>query len=91
MPENTVKVDRTTRWGNPIGDSAAFRAQLATHGYFIADTKRRRGERVTVEDIWIELAGKNLACWCALPAEVEPDVCHAAVLLEVANAKRRVP
>ena len=32
-----------------------------------------------------ELAGRDLACWCALPAEGEPDICHAAVLLEIAN------
>ena len=27
----------------------------------------------------------NLACWCPLPAPGEPDHCHAAVLLEIAN------
>lgn len=32
-----------------------------------------------------ELAGRSLACWCPLPAPGEPDICHAAVLLEVAN------
>jgi hypothetical protein len=31
------------------------------------------------------LRGKNLACWCKLPTFGEPDVCHAAVLLELAN------
>lgn len=31
------------------------------------------------------LRGKDLACWCPLPAPGEPDVCHAAVLLELAN------
>lgn len=30
-----------------------------------------------------ELAGKDLACWCPLPAEGEPDHCHAAYLLEL--------
>jgi Domain of unknown function (DUF4326) len=35
-----------------------------------------------------ELAGKNLACWCPLPAEGEQDLCHAAVLLDVANDPR---
>lgn len=33
-----------------------------------------------------ELRGKNLACWCAPPAPGKPDHCHAAVLLEIANA-----
>jgi hypothetical protein len=32
-----------------------------------------------------ELRGKNLACWCKLPMFGEPDVCHAAVILEFAN------
>lgn len=31
------------------------------------------------------LRGKNLACWCKLPAPGAPDICHAAVLLELAN------
>jgi len=34
----------------------------------------------------LELRGRNLACWCHLPTEPhEPDMCHAAVLLEIAN------
>ena len=41
----------------------------------------------TVEDVKRELRGKNLACWCPLPASGEPDHCHAAVLLQVANAE----
>lgn len=32
-----------------------------------------------------ELAGRDLACWCPLPAKGETDHCHAAVLLEIAN------
>lgn len=31
------------------------------------------------------LVGRDLACWCKLPAPGEQDICHAAVLLEVAN------
>lgn len=34
-----------------------------------------------------ELAGHDLACWCPLPACGEPDDCHAAVLLAVANGQ----
>lgn len=37
------------------------------------------------EEIRRELAGKDLACWCPLPADGEPDNCHAAVLLSLAN------
>lgn len=32
-----------------------------------------------------DLAGRDLACWCRLPARGEPDLCHAAVLLGAAN------
>ena len=31
------------------------------------------------------LRGYNLACWCSLPDEGESDLCHAAVLLRLAN------
>jgi hypothetical protein len=37
------------------------------------------------EHAWMELRGRNLACWCPLPKEGEPDLCHAAVLLEIVN------
>ena len=32
-----------------------------------------------------ELRGKDLADYCPLPAEGEPDICHAATLLRIAN------
>ena len=35
------------------------------------------------------LCGRNLACWCPLPAEGEPDHCHASVLLRLANTPIR--
>lgn len=40
----------------------------------------------TRAEIWAELAGKNLACWCPLDAP-----CHADVLLEIANYKENQP
>ena len=30
-----------------------------------------------------ELGGRDLACWCKLPIGSEPDICHAANLLEL--------
>ncbi len=33
-----------------------------------------------------ELRDRNLACYCPLPELGQPDHCHAAVLLELANA-----
>ncbi|WP_245635999.1 DUF4326 domain-containing protein [Herbiconiux solani] len=42
-------------------------------------------DRPSVETIRAELAGRDLACWCPVPAEGEPDHCHGAVLLRIAN------
>jgi hypothetical protein len=33
-----------------------------------------------------ELAGRDLMCWCPLPEPGQPDHCHAAVLISLANA-----
>ncbi|MEU2403367.1 DUF4326 domain-containing protein [Streptomyces rubiginosohelvolus] len=32
-----------------------------------------------------KLHGRDLMCWCPLPADGEPDHCHASVLLDLAN------
>ena len=81
MPPNTVKVDRTTHWGN----WAAWRAGVR-HGRVAADLFRVWVEN-DASEAWkgrarIDLRGKNLACWCP------PDQpCHADVLLELANTQ----
>lgn len=41
----------------------------------------KAGEAPSRDELRTALAGKNLACWCALDAP-----CHADVLLELANA-----
>lgn len=55
---------------------------IDTYRYYLRDGKEILGLRP--EDIE-ELRGKNLACWCPLPKDGEPDLCHAAVLLEYLN------
>jgi len=80
MPENTVKVDRSTPWGNPYqagqdGDgSRAYLVQL------FRDYLARPEQAALVTDIRTNLRGKNLACWCPMDGP-----CHADVLLEIAN------
>lgn len=96
MPRNTVKVDRSTIWGNPFTVSDA--RDLGYYGpglpEFVVDCFIRwlRGDR----SAWMgeesdtaaalilsrlpELRGKNLACWCK-PGQP----CHADVLLEMVN------
>jgi Domain of unknown function (DUF4326) len=90
MPPNTVKVDRSTRWGNPfpVGEEGPFEriapdAEGAT-GFFramLGDPEMRAAAGYPdLVAIRRELGGRNLACWCAGPH------CHADVLLELANA-----
>jgi len=98
MPLNTVKVDRTTKWGNVYrvgmfknfgaADAIdAFRARLKQN---LHDDARRINADIA------ELRGKNLACWCRLCNEhaagkplgilcSKCDPCHADVLIEIAN------
>jgi hypothetical protein len=93
MPPNTVKVDRTTLFGNPFS--------LGDYGH---DLHRRwiKGKRIDPSELISpmpdlasrkqdvlralpNLRGENLACWCALQKAGDPDCCHAAMLLELAN------
>ena len=86
MPANTLKVDRTTRWGNPftIADCGSAAIAVAQHGRWM------RGEIVApggVEPpsrdlLRSELGGRNLACWCA-----PNGPCHADLLLALANSR----
>lgn len=92
MPPNTVKVDRTTKWGNPLivgqyGTQArcAELFELLLGGLLCVSADnipaQRRYLAMAMRDR-AELAGKNLACWC------RPGTpCHAEVLLRL-NAPR---
>lgn len=90
MPENTVKVDRTTIWGNPfkVGDrvradpkgpvAVCFSQAEAVQAYRdLIMTDMMAGFRTKIA---AHLGGKNLACWCK-----QGEHCHADVLLELAN------
>jgi hypothetical protein len=90
MPENTVKVDRTTPWGNPFVVGKAGTADRCVQlfryllgGYLCmtsGDVKAQAAYLEHVKEHRAELRGKNLACWCR-PGQP----CHADVLLELAN------
>jgi hypothetical protein len=80
MPPDTVRVDRSSRFGNP------FRATGHTPQQ-VVDAFRGRIEGAHVTEAWDmqqaarrDLRGKNLACWRKLGAP-----CHADILLELAN------
>jgi hypothetical protein len=104
MPPNTVKADRTTIFGNPFplqphGRSASVRMyRLWMQGKLRdgvvpdRDADALRAKREAILKALPTLEGKNLACWCPLPRGDAPDVCHAAVLLDMVRkraARRR--
>lgn len=97
LPAGAVNVARPTHWGNPWREGTAnwtigpggiidrsgkvltrqdavdsYRNSLVSNPEHLAYARAR-------------LAGRDLACWCRLPADGEPDICHAAVLLELVN------
>jgi hypothetical protein len=92
-PANTVKVDRTTLFGNPFSvkenghDHAVslHRAWLLGRSNGKDLSKELLQRRKAVLEGLPAVRGKNLACWCPLPENGEPDNCHAALLLELAN------
>lgn len=93
MPPNTVKVDRSTKWGNPfvVGETYPIVEEGCSEP--IGQSKIESvADAVYAFRPWCDeymaqwgdlepLRGKNLACWCALDVP-----CHADVLLELANA-----
>jgi len=87
MPPNTVSVARPTKWGNPfrVGDPGRDPESSPSVRY-PSEAAALFREWVTphVDVVRERLAGKNLACWCALD-----QPCHADVLLELANAPER--
>lgn len=90
MPPNTVKVDRSTPWGNPF---VPGKPNPLMPGRRVADRRHAfvlyRAHAPLNENLCRaarrQLRGKNLACWCPQDDPYE-DCCHAAVLLEIANA-----
>lgn len=92
LPANTLKVDRTTKWGNPfrIGANrfngvvweAIPDAETAVR-FFCEMLEQPRRNYPTCAEIDSQLRGKNLACWCRLDAP-----CHADVLLHLANGDK---
>ena len=101
MPPDTVKVDRSTIYGNPFtmekrerAEAVALFGEWLTSATWAAEceekyppllTKHLCDRRTALLAALPKLRGKNLACWCPLPLEGEEDVCHAAVLLQLAN------
>lgn len=81
LPANTVKVDRSTKWGNPykIGDPGIRTNADAVLAFDNYTWRTAVGRRLS-EQARKTLRGKNLACWCRLG-----EKCHADVWLKIAN------
>jgi hypothetical protein len=84
MPPDTVKVDRSTPWGNPfvVGRDGDQTECVARFERLLAGERANEAERAWLTRALAhrgELKGKNLACWCAHAP------CHADVLLRFAT------
>lgn len=97
-PDNTVIVTRPTKWGNPYTVKPIGMTEWAVYewGEFIEKHRLRTTAllqclklyrkwaelQVACEPDWLApLRGKDLACYCK-----EGELCHADVLLELANS-----
>ena len=76
---NTVLVDRRTKWGNPFRLSPGQDAAQAVARYRVHLWQRIRAGEVTLEEL-AALDGCWLACWCA-----GDHPCHAEVLARAAE------
>ena len=80
MPSNTVKVARVSKWGNPF--------KVPKDGNRAEVTEKFRDALLNgqlpygAQDVRMQLAGRNLWCFCD-----HSGPCHADVLLTVANGK----
>jgi hypothetical protein len=92
MPENGVKVDRSTRWGNPfiVGEDGTAAKCVELYKVLLtgrlcltckAPMERQKEALAYARQHIAQLRGHDLACWCKLG-----QPCHADVLLELANA-----
>jgi uncharacterized protein DUF4326 len=99
MPGNTVKVDRTTLFGNPFSiEEYGHDRAVELHRAWLTGSlegkgipRSRMAELAALREKVLAavpaLRGNNLACWCPLPQPGQHDKCHAALLLEMANAE----
>jgi len=71
-PADAVYVGRPSKWGNPYRNNDREKN--------VADFERYlENNKALKDDVKAELKGKDLVCFCA------PRLCHADILLRVAN------
>lgn len=104
-PEGAIIVDRTSRWGNiftvadalkddPTLTPVEARAKcVRMYAYWLngdVDLPFYEQYRQWILGHLHELAGRDLVCFCAEPAEGEEDQCHAQVLMALAAGRKWV-
>lgn len=96
-PADAIVVARPSRWGNPfrvgwphrLNGGRPIEDRTCAVELYTMHTDLMGSYELDVDEVRQVLGGHDLACWCPLPAPGEPDVCHAAVLLEIANSAPR--
>ncbi|MFI7448120.1 DUF4326 domain-containing protein [Nonomuraea sp. NPDC049714] len=90
---NPFKVGEKVRNDSPLWPYIAAAVPGGARG-LVSLTPMTREQAVHLYSCWVveqphlmlrldELAGRDLACWCATPKPGAPDHCHAAYLLEL--------
>lgn len=75
IPLDAVRIDRSTKWGNPFAIGHDGNRDQVIEKY----RKWIRTQHGLVAAAKVELKGKNLVCFCY------PLACHGDVLMEIAN------
>lgn len=107
MPPNTVKVDRTTPWGNPICICEPPHQRLiAAYDWKFKNSPDIPGtaaEAVAMFERFIAfdgasiyagtkaLRGRNLACWCPLDQPCHVDVCGCGSSTALLPRRKSMP
>lgn len=90
VPAASQRGGRLDMWavkyqGRTLGrwdDKAAARAEATDRYARWVREPEQEGARALFRAL---LHGRDLTCWCPLPADGQPDHCHASVLLGLAN------
>lgn len=89
----TIQQAIEAEWSEPhraCAENYAEWLRVGTSGGWFEETYRIGRQVLDRRRVLAELhilRGKDLACTCPLPKPGQPDHCHAAVLLELANRK----
>ena len=78
LPTGAISIVRPGRYGNPfkVIDGDVAQAILDFEVALLNGSLK-----ITLEDVRKNLAGRDLACWCA-----EGSICHGDILLKYANS-----